>query len=244
MRRGDGGSGSDVASTTSADTGGGRRLTRVALGLTGAALLLLVLAQVFLPRIAASRISSRVGKYGHVHSVHVSAWPAVELLWGDADSVSVRASELKLSLTQVAHLLWEGRGADRLDLTASSAQLGPLRLTDVSLHRRGRRMRAHSHLSATDVRAALPPGFDVQLLGSRDGQVEVRASGGLFGVGASVDAVAGASGGRVVAHPRGLLLEGLKLKLFSDSHVYVEGIGASAASGAPGYLLSIGASLR
>ena len=37
--------------------------------------------------IAASRISSRVGRYGKVQSVSVSAWPAVELLWGHADSV-------------------------------------------------------------------------------------------------------------------------------------------------------------
>jgi hypothetical protein len=239
MRRAGGGNGGD--------TGAGGRLARVALGLTGAALLLLVLAQVFLPRIAAGRISSRVGKYGHVERVHVSAWPAVELLWGDADSVRVTASELKLSPAQAAHLLWEGRGADRMDLTARSARLGPLALSDVSLHKRGRRMSAHAHLSAADVRAALPPGFDVQLLGSQRGQVEVRASGGLFGVGASVDALAGASRGKLIAHPRGLLLEGLQLTLFSDPHVYVEGVAAQAAGGpggAPGYLLSISASLR
>ena len=54
-------------------------------------MLLLVLAQLLLPRIAASRISSRVGRYGTVQSVSVSAWPAVELLWGHADSVRVKA---------------------------------------------------------------------------------------------------------------------------------------------------------
>jgi hypothetical protein len=220
---------------------------RIALGLAGVALLLLVLAQLFLPRIAASRISSRVGSHGDVERVHVSAWPAIELLWGDADSVSVRAADLRVSPAQTAHLLWEGRGADRIDLTAAVAHEGPLRLTGVSLHKRGRRLRAQAHLSAADVKAALPLGVDVQLLGSENGQVEVRASGGLFGVGASVDALAGGSGGRLVAHPRGLLLEGLKLTLFGDPHVYVEGVGARAASGpdgAPGYLLSISASLR
>ena len=54
----------------------------------GSAGLALVLAQLFLPRIAASRISSRVGSYGKVSSVSVSALPAMELLWGDADSVA------------------------------------------------------------------------------------------------------------------------------------------------------------
>ena len=56
-------------------------------------MLVLALAQVLLPRIAASRISSRVGRYGKVQSVSVSAWPAVELLWGSVDSVRVAAGE-------------------------------------------------------------------------------------------------------------------------------------------------------
>ena len=55
---------------------------RIAAGLAGAIALVLVLAQLLLPGIAASRISSRVGKYGTVESVSVSAWPAIELLWG------------------------------------------------------------------------------------------------------------------------------------------------------------------
>ena len=36
----------------------------------------------------------------------------------------------------------------------------------------------------------------------------MQATGGLFGVGASVNAVAGASDGKLVAHPLGFLLEG------------------------------------
>ena len=43
--------------------------------------LLLVVAQLVLPRIAASVVSSRVGRYGKVQSVSVEAWPAVKLLW-------------------------------------------------------------------------------------------------------------------------------------------------------------------
>lgn len=226
---------------------GGGRLTRFALWFAGAAIVLLALAQVFLPRIAASRISSRVSRYGKVESVHVTAWPAVELLWGDADSATVRASEVKLSPAQTARLLWEGRGVDRIDFTATDAQEGSLRLRDVSLRKRGHALRAQASATAADVKAALPPGFDVRLLGSKRGEVEVQASGGLFGIGASVDAVAAASAGRLIAHPRGLLLEGLQLTLFADPHVYVEGVEAKATTGpagAPGYRLTISASLR
>jgi hypothetical protein len=242
MRRGDGPS----------------RLIRFALWLLGALIVALGLAQLFLPKLAASRISSRLGKYGEVRSVHVSAWPAIELLWGDADAVTVRARSLQVSPGQTGKLLWEARGLDKLDVSAASTVEGPLPLHDVSFHKRGRKMHAQASVSSADVKAALPAGFDVQLLGSSGGQVEVRASGGLFGVGAAVDAVAQASDGKLVVQPRGFLVEALKLTLFSDPHVYVEAVGASAtgaagggagagaAAGAEagaGYVLSIDASL-
>ena len=55
---------------------GGGRAKRVAALLVGALLVLLLVAQLALPRIAASRISSKVGRYGHVLDVSLSAWPA------------------------------------------------------------------------------------------------------------------------------------------------------------------------
>jgi hypothetical protein len=218
---------------------------RALLLVLGAVLLLLVLAQIALPRIAASKISSRVGRYGTVQSVHVSAWPAVKLLWGDVDSVQVRAGRLALSTAQAAKLLWEANGVSRMELSASAVKIGPLWVEDAVLHKRGSLMSAHAQTSEGDVRAALPEGLEVRLVGSRQGQVEVQASGGLFGVDASVDALAGASEGKLVAHPLGLLLEGFQLTLFADPHVFVEGVGASVASRQPlVYGLSMSASLR
>ncbi len=220
-------------------------LTRVGLALAAAAVLLLVAAQVFLPRIAASTISSRVGRYGKVLSVKVSSWPAVRLLWGSADSVQVSAADLRLTPSQSADLLWESRGAARIDVSAASVREGPLRLTQATLRKRGDELSAQATVSEADARAALPPGFEVRLLGSGDGQVRVRATGGLFGVGASVQAVAGASEGALVAHPVGFLIEGLRLTLFSDPHVHVEGIGASEeGTSPPSYRVSMRARLR
>src|SRR5664279_3294408 len=219
-----------------------RQVIRVAQWLAALALLVLVLGQILLPRIAASRISSRIGRYGKVDSVHVTAWPAVKLLWEHADSATVHASNLRLSPAQTADLLWEGRGLGRIDVSASSVQEGPLRLSAVKLHKHGERLQAHALLSQADVKAALPPGVDVQLLGSANGQVQVRASGGLFGVGAAVDAVAQASNGKLVVQPRGFLVQALKLTLFSDPHVRVQAVGARA-TGDAGYAVSIDASL-
>jgi hypothetical protein len=218
---------------------------RIAAGVAGAVVLLLALAQLILPRLAASRISSRVGRYGKVQSVSVSAWPAVELLWGHVGSVRVRAKSLALSPAQVASLLWEARGTASMDVSAERVQLGSLALSDASLQKRGSVMSAQALASESDVQAALPAGFGVKLLRSEGGEVEVQATGALFGVGASVNAVAGASDGKLVAHPLGFLVEALQLTLFSDAHVYVEGVGASVQSEQPlSYRLTMSASLR
>jgi hypothetical protein len=222
-----------------------RRTIRLGAWLAGAVVLVLAVLQVILPRLAASRISSRVGRYGSVHSVTVTAWPAVELLWGHADSVRVSAGSVVLSPTQAAKLVWEAHDTASMDVSAESARVGPLRLSRASLRKRGDALTAVAYATQADVTAALPDGFGVRLLRSGNGEVEVRATGGLFGIGASVNALAGASRGDLVAHPLGFLLEGLQLKLFSDPHVYVEGVGATLSAGAPPiYRLTMRATLR
>ena len=61
-----------------------RRAARAALGVAGGVVVVLGLAQLLLPGLAAQRVRSEIGRYGVVHSVSVSAFPAIELLWGDA----------------------------------------------------------------------------------------------------------------------------------------------------------------
>jgi len=218
---------------------------RIAAGVAGAVLLALALAQVLLPRLAASRISSRVGRYGTVSSVSVSAWPAVQLLWGSVGSVRVRAKSLSLSPAQAASLLWEARGVRSMEVSAQSVRVGSLQLTDASLHKQGSALSAQALTSEAAVKEALPTGFDLRLLRSEGGEVEVQASGGLFGVGASVNAIAGGSEGKLVAHPIGFLVEALHLTLFSDPHVYVVGVGASVQSEQPlSYRLTMTARLH
>jgi LmeA-like phospholipid-binding len=175
----------------------------------------------------------------------VSAWPAVKLLWGSVDSVRVKAKSLTLSPAQAASLLWEARGAESMDVSAERVQVGPLRVTDATLRKHGSALSAHAITSEADVKAALPSGFGLRLLRSEGGEVEVQATGGLFGVNATVDAVAGASDGKLVAHPLGFLIEGLQLTLFSDPHVYVEGVAAGVSSKQPlTYSLTMSARLR
>ncbi len=225
--------------------GGSRRKLRFGLSFAAALLVLLVIAQVVLPRLAVSRITSRVSRYGKVLSVSVSAWPAVELLWGHVGSVRVRAKSLALSPAQAANLLSEAKGVASMDVGSESVRLGKLTVTDASMRKRGDAVSAQAVVSEAAVKAALPAGFALRLLRSEGGEVEVQATGALFGVGVPVNAVAGASGGKLVAHPLGFLIEGLQLTLFSAPHVYVEGVGASVQSTDPqSYRLTMSASLR
>jgi hypothetical protein len=220
-------------------------MTRLLLTVIALALLVLLLAQLVLPRIAASRISSRVGRYGSVESVSVRAWPAVELLWGSADSVSVRARRLSLSPSEAAKLLWEARGVESLQFAALSVKLGPLGLGDARVHKQESSLAAEALIGEANVRAALPKGLAVKLIKSEAGAVQVTTAGGLFGVGPAVQAIAAPVEGKLVVRPLGLLLRGVSLTLFSDPHVYVEGVGARVQPGSPpSYRLTMRARLR
>jgi hypothetical protein len=122
---------------------------RIALLVLGAVLVALAAAQIVLPKIAASKISSRIGRYGEVQSVSVSAWPAIKLLWGEVDKVKVRAGDLSLSTAQVATLLWEAHGVGTMDLSAGSVKVGPLQVEDAVLRKRGAAMEATAKTSQT-----------------------------------------------------------------------------------------------
>jgi LmeA-like phospholipid-binding len=212
--------------------GSGGRGFQIAGALLGVVVVLAVLAQLLLPWLAAKRITSRVARYGHVVSVSVSAWPALKLLWGDADSVKVRTGDLAMSAKQASDLLWEGRGVEKMDLNAQAVRMGKLQVQDALLRKRGSSLEAEAQASEAEAQAALP-GVSLKLLGSGGGQVKVLAGGSLFGVGASVEAVAEADEGELIAHPLGFLLEGFRLTLFSEQHVHVEGVGAHVLGSDP-----------
>ena len=225
---------------------------RIVAGLAGALVLVLVLAQVFLPSIAASRISSRVGRYGDVHSVSVSAFPALKLLWGKADTVTVRAGRLSISPSQTAKLLWEARGVNKLVLSSPRVREGPLVLSNVILRKGGGQLTAQGIASQAAVAGALPEGLRVRLLSSEAGEVKARVSGhaslaGLVGAGASLDVLAGADSGRLTVRALDTGLSGVHLTLFASPYVEVQGVAARALTvpaGMASYLLWLRARLR
>jgi hypothetical protein len=220
-------------------------LPRLLLYAAATIIVLLGVAQLVLPRVAESRIRSRLERYGNVHSVHVSAWPAIELLWGNADSAKVQAGALALSASRAASLLHEAKGISNVTFAATAVRLGKLRLTAASLRKHGDRLSAAGLVSGTDVRAALPPGVALRLLGSEAGKVMVRASGTLFGFGASLDTVAEPSSGRIVVRPMAPMFGTLQLTFYENPRIYVLGVSARAlGTTPPTYRVGLTALLR
>jgi hypothetical protein len=208
-----------------------------------------VLAQVFLPMLAVHRIRARVARYGTVSSVSVKAFPAIELLWGKADSVEIHAGALSVPSTQIAKLLWEAHdvgevtmSAQRATLTAIPGLAKGLTVSDMRTEKRGTEITASATLTQQQLDEAFPSGFRVEPVASGSGQIEARASGALFGLRASIDAIVRPVEGRLVAEPKSLPFGGLAtVTLFSDSHLKVESVGLSIERTNP---LTYGLSLR
>jgi hypothetical protein len=230
-----------------------RRLGLLASCVLAVPVLVVGLAQLFLPSLAAHQIRDRVARYGTVSSVSVKAFPAVKLLWGKADSVDVRAGALSVPSKKIASLLWEAH--DVTDLTMSARTVT---LTGVPSLQRGLTvsdMRTNKHASAVDASAtitqrqlneALPSGFHIEPLASEGGEVEARASGGLFGVQTSITVLVKPLEGRLVAEPKGFPLASLgTITLFSDPHLQVDSVGITVERSNPlTYGLSLAGTLR
>ena len=230
----------------------GHRRRRIALGVCVPTVLVLALAQALLPGLAAKRVSARVARYGTVKSVHVSAWPAIELLWGKADSVDLRVGALTATSAQLVAQLWEARGIDDMTVSADTATFSepalPRGLTIDDLHttKRGATIHTSATLTQSQLDAALPSGFQIEPTASGGGEVEAHVSGGLFGLQASISALVRPAEGRLIAEPRGLPFGGIAtITLFEDPHLKINAVGITVSSRSPlTYRLSLTASLR
>jgi hypothetical protein len=223
---------------------------RIALAAAGGVVVVLGVAQLVLPGVAARRVRSELGRYGSVRAVSVSAFPAIELLWRSADSVDVRAGALRIGFKQAVDELWSARRFTQIRLDADSLRVGPVALRAARVEKDGAALRVRGAIDAAALRAVLPGGFAVRPEASAGGAVRVRASGSLFGVRTTVHALIAARDGKLVVQPQGLPLASLaRITIFSDRRVRVEGValtpraGAGAAGGEADYTVEVWARL-
>lgn len=215
-----------------------RRLTALAIVLA-VVVLLLIVAQLVLPGIAAQRLRDRLAKSGQVLDVHVSAFPAIELLWHQADRVVVRMNSYRSNPGPLSSLLEQTGDTGSLDASASEFDTGLVNLHDAVLRKRGDTLTGSATVTTSDLRSALGGAIqDLQPVASGGGQLTLR--GTVLGV--TADATLRAQNGALVVQPDIPILNFVTVTVFSDPHVEVQGVGAADAPG--GFSVSANARLK
>ncbi len=218
-----------------------RRL--IAIAAVAVVLLVLVLGQLLLPGIAADQLRDRLSQNGKVESVSVSAFPAIELLWHDADKVVVRMASYRSSSGKLSSLLDEATGVGTLDATAAVLTAGLLTVHNATLSKRGNRLTASASVAEADLRSAVPFLQSVTPVAAGNGRLTLQGTGSIGGFSGSIDATVEAQNGRLVLVPQIPLVGGLlTFTLFNDSHVSVQSVGATPT--AIGFNVSAHAILR
>jgi hypothetical protein len=207
------------------------RAARVALAIAAGLILLLVAAQLALPGIAEHRLRDRLERSGTVERVEISAFPAVKLLWHRADDVTVRMGRLRTGSGNFADLLVRTVDTDDLDASAEEQRILTLRLHDSRLRKRGDELTLSSTVDDADLRAALPPGFDLRPVASGDGALVLEGSAELLGQRFQGRAVVAARNGRLILAPDVLFGGFLTVTLFADPRIEVLSVGARQRAG-------------
>jgi hypothetical protein len=195
---------------------------RIALG-AGVLVFLLVVSQFALPAIAERYVRSEVSKNGGVvESVDVDAFPALKLVLRHADRITLKMRSATLGVGDLAGELERTKHVARLDATVTEMALGPLRLRDIELHKRGPRLTGEASVTPKDLSAALPVDVGLQPLEAEGGSLLLQATVGPI----SARARLSAAGGALKIAPEGILGGFASLTVFDDPRLFVDGVGA------------------
>jgi LmeA-like phospholipid-binding len=217
-----------------------RRISAIATA--GVILLLLVLAQLFLPGIAQQRLHDQLARSGRVLEVKVSAFPAIKLLWHNADHVVIRMGTYRATPGQLGSQLGQAGDVGTLDASATEVDSGLLTVRDATLHKRGNQLTGSALVTEPDLRTALPILQSVEPVASSNGQLTLRGTATLLGVSATVDATVAAVDGQLIVQPNVPFGALATVTVFSIPDVYVESVAASPAS--TGFTVYVRARLR
>jgi hypothetical protein len=204
--------------------------------LGGALVLVLVLVfgvgQLVLPGIAASTLRDRLSRSGRVLSVSVSAFPAIELLWHDADRVVVRMASYHSSSGHLNSLLDQASGVGSLSASAQVLTAGLLTLRDASLIKRGSELYGSARIEESDLRAAIPVLRSVSYVGGGNGGITLQGTADVFGAQATVPASVRPVDGRLVVTPELPLVGGIaSVTVFADPRVRVDSVSGASVPG-------------
>lgn len=201
-----------------------RRLA--ALGLIVLLVVVLGVAQLVLPGIAAQHLRSQLERSGQVLGVSVSAFPAIELLWHQADSVTIHLGTYRPRSGSLPTTLSQSTDVGTLSATAREVDYGLIRLHHAALYKSGNHMSASALVAESDLRSALPILSSVTPVASAGGKLTLQ--GTAFGI--SADATVSAQNGALVVTPDVPFGALATITLFANPHIAVQQIAASPAS--------------
>ena len=203
----------------------------IAIATAGVVILVLVVAQLVLPGVAADRLRDRLSKSGDVISVEVHAFPAIKLLWNHADRVVVRMGRYQSAAGALGDLLSQTSTVGSLDASAQEFNSGLLTVRNAALRKRGNQLVGTALVTEADLRRSIPILQSVVPVQSPNGRLTLRGTASLFGVSATVDATVSASGGNLVVAPDVPFGGFATVTVFSNPHVQVQSVDATPAPG-------------
>ena len=201
------------------------------LAAAGFVLLVLVVAQLVLPGIAAQELRDDLEQSGTVLEVKVSSFPAIKLLWHRADTVVVRMGRYRAPVSRLGQTLGGAGDARSIDASAQELDLGPLTLRDATLRKRGDELTGSATVTEADLRSAVFFLDNVQPIASGNGRLTLRGTASFLGLTATVDATVAAQDGALVVAPDVPFGGIATLTLFSEPHIRVQSVSATNVPG-------------
>ena len=212
-------------------------MRRALLAVAGLVVLALIAAQLLLPGVAEQRLKSDLERQASAVEVSVSAFPAVKLLFGRADDVTLDIANLRPDETgdegeSLPDLLAETRKGGKLDVHVKVLEDRLLRVEDVRLKKNGNALTAVVTLRKSDVDAALPAELELVDREVPNG-LAVAGSTDVFGelIEAEANIFADDDGSLVLEPSDDLLGELVSVPIFEDDRVAVDSISAQISGG-------------
>jgi hypothetical protein len=185
-------------------------MRRILLALVALVVVALISAQVFLPGAAERRVVDRLERHGGSAHVSLSALPAVRLLFGEGDELTVRGSGVRLQPERRGRTLDRLDGFDKVSVRLDHMVAGPLDVSSFTLKKVEGQRDYRTSLSGTTSAARVGSFLGSEAGGALGSLFGGLAGGSLPGGEASVplrmDAVIASHGGRAhVVRARGSL---------------------------------------
>jgi len=214
--------------TWSAGARESKYLAAAAIGLVVLLFVVYELGQLILPAIAADRIRDSLASHATGVQVSVSATPALELLFGHADRVTVHIDRLYplRKRAKLGSLFARMAGTDDLAVSVEHAVLGGVALQHIVLTKRGAQLVGRATVTRAAIEAALPLELQIAERSPNPQTLLLSASTNVLGHTVAGTAIVTVESGRLVIAPDNPLLGFLHLTLFDDPRVDVQTLSA------------------